>query len=162
MINPTLTLIDIRRVQRYLFNANELKQNLGASALVEQATHEWIFKFLPEKRNAQWNEQKYQVDFEDMAIEKDQLDAEVIFMGGGNAAILFSTFQEARGFTEKYTDFLLVNAPGLEAAVAHVENVDMSNNGALNKAWKKMQEIEMPRQKEVYLLESLIPTFSTL
>ena len=98
MTNPTLTLVDVRRVQTYLFNANELKQNLGASAIVEQATHDWIFEFLPAKRNAQWNQQKYQVDFDDTTIEGNQLDAEVIFMGGGNAAILFSTAQPARSF----------------------------------------------------------------
>jgi hypothetical protein len=148
MTIPTLTLIDIRRVQGYLFNANELKQNLGASALVEQATHEWVFGALPQKRNAQWDAKGYRVVFDEKAIEKDGLDAEVIFMGGGNAAILFSTFDMAKSFTKEYTESLLVNAPGLEVAVAHVKDVDMGKSGAMREAWKTMQEVEMPKQKE--------------
>jgi len=156
MTNPTLTLIDIRQVQGYLFSANELKQSLGASALVEQATHEWVFDVLPEKRNAQWNAKEYRVIFDERTIEKDDLEAEVIFMGGGNSAILFSTFDAAKNFTTAYTESLLVNAPGLESAVAHVKDIDMGKKGALLQAWKTMQEVEMPKQKEARLVSQPI------
>jgi hypothetical protein len=156
MTGVTLTLIDVRGVQNYLFNANELKQNLGASALVENATHEWIFDFLPEKRNAQWNLKKYRIEFDARTIEKDDLDAEVIFMGGGNAAILFSTFDLAKQFTEEYTEHLLVNTPGLEASVAHVKDVDMGKPGALKNAWAIMQSVEMPKQKARLVAQPLL------
>jgi hypothetical protein len=156
MTNPTLTLIDTRRVQGYLFNANELKQNLGASSLVEQATHEWVFEFLPQKRNAQWIKKEYRVEFDGRSIEKDNLDAEVIFMGGGNAAILFSAFDKAKDFTEQYTEYLLENAPGLEASVAHVKDVDMGNPGALRQAWATMQIVEMPKQKARLVAQPLL------
>jgi hypothetical protein len=156
MTDTTLTLIDVRRVQNYLFNANELKQNIGASALVEQATHEWIFDALPPDRNANWNKQKYRVDFDDRAIEKDNLKAEVIFMGGGNAAILFVSHSEAEDFTKKFTEHLLVNAPGLDVAVAHVDDVDLSSAGSLRNAWQTMQESAMPKQKEGRLVSKSI------
>lgn len=156
MTGVTLTLIDVRGVQNYLFNANELKQNLGASALVEQATHEWIIQFLPEKRNAQWNPKEYRIDFDAKTIEKDDLNAEVIFMGGGNAAILFSTFPLAKQFTEKYTEHLLANAPGLEASVAHNKDVDMGKPGALKNAWATMQTVEMPKQKARLVAQPLL------
>lgn len=156
MTGMTLTLVDVRGVQHYLFNANELKQNLGASALVENATHEWIFEFLPEKRNAQWIQKEYRVEFDAKTIEKDGLDAEVVFMGGGNAAILFSTFDLAKQFTEKYTEHLLVNAPGLEASVAHVKDVDMGKPGAFKQAWATMQSKEMPKQKARLVAQPLL------
>jgi len=156
MTSTTLTLIDVRHVQAYLFNANELKQNLGASAIVEQATHDWIFEFLPARRNAEWNKQEFQVDFEDKSIDGNQLDAEIIFMGGGNAAILFSSDQEARSFSRRYTETLMVRAPGLEAAVAHVDDVDLSRTGAIREAWQRIQQVEMPRQKEGRLVSQPI------
>jgi hypothetical protein len=130
-----------------MFNANELKQNLGASALVEQATHEWLIHNLPSNRNAQWEEHKHKVIFDAHTLD-DGIDAEVIFLGGGNAAIMFSSGDQARDFAKKYTDQLLERAPGLEAAVAHVDNIDLSQKDALQNAWTRMLRMEMPRQKE--------------
>lgn len=148
MTGVTLTLIDVRRVQNYLFNANELKQNLGASALVEQATHEWIIKFIQPNCNAKWDNEKYRLDFDNRTIETDSLDAEVIFVGGGNAAILFATSQKSIDFTKKYTEHVLLHAPDLDVAVAHVNDVDLAEDGALRKAWIQIHESELPKQKE--------------
>ena len=139
----TLTLIDVRRIQLYLFSANELKQCLGGSALVEMATHDWIVDALPSPNNIQ--AQKHQIKFGDQTIET--LPAEVIFLGGGNAAILFQDGDKAREFAGKYSRTVLANAPGLEVAVAHV-NCDWSRPDGLKMAWKEMQETAMPRQKE--------------
>lgn len=152
MTGTTLTLIDVRSVQNYLFNANELKQNLGASALVEQATHEWIIRFLQPNCNARWDENTYQLAFDSRKIEKDNLDAEVVFMGGGNAAILFAASQKSIEFTKKYTEHVMLHAPDLEVAVAHVNGIDLSADGSLRNAWKQMHEIELPKQKEGRLL----------
>lgn len=93
----TLTLVDVRRIQPYLFNANELKQCLGGSALVEMATHDWIVAALPSPKNIQT--QKNQIKFGDQTIET--LPAEVIFLGGGNAAVLFQDRDKAHEFAGK-------------------------------------------------------------
>jgi hypothetical protein len=152
MTDTTLTLIDVRHVQTYLFNANELKQNFGASALVEQATHGWIFKFLPPNRNAEWDSKKHQLTFDDRTVEKDNLDAEVVFMGGGNAVILFATSQKSIDFTKNYTEHVMLHAPDLDVAVAHVNDIDLTADGALRKAWEQMHKTELPKQKEGRLL----------
>ncbi len=148
MSRYTLTLVDVRHVQRYLFNANELKQNLGASALVEQATHDWIVDALTGRHNAQ--KTNFTLD-DKRAIELGELDAEVIFLGGGNAAILFTSTETdppSRSFARKLTCILLERAPGLEAVVAHVDNIDLSQPKALRTAWRTMQQTAMPAQKE--------------
>lgn len=77
-------------------------------------------------------------------------------MGGGNAAILFSSFDNAKDFTEKYTEYLLENVPGLEASVAHVKDVDMGKTGALKNAWATMQTVEMPKQKARLVAQPLL------
>ncbi len=151
MTQYTLTLVDVRRVQSYLFNANELKQNLGASALVEQATHDWIEQALEGRHNIKTD---YTLD-DTHAIERGELDAEVIFLGGGNAAILFPDGGDdppSRRFARAFTRSLLERAPGLEAAVAYVPDIDLSQPKALLNAWQKMQQKAMPTQKEGHLI----------
>jgi hypothetical protein len=151
MTHYTLTLVDVRRVQQYLFNANELKQNLGASSLIEQATSKWIIQVLTAenfKYNVLWKTNKHQIEFDPKKkIENGDLDAEVIFMGGGNVAILFSLEKQAKVFSKQYSKRVLENAPGLEIAIGHVD-VTWDEPGTLKDAWKRMQEIEMPQQKE--------------
>ena len=159
MTTYTLTLIDVRRVQNYLFNANELRQNLGASLLVEQATHEWIIKCLPEKHNLEWEPASYRLKFKEKTIEGDDLDAEVIFMGGGNAAILFSSLPNAVAFTQRYTRHVLLNAPGLEVAVGHTE-VDWGQEDGLKTAWEKMQTEITPARKEGRAVSQMLPGIS--
>lgn len=146
MARFTLTMLDVRRVQGYIFNANELKQNLGASALVEQATYDWVLKALNGLRhnvNADFSLQN------DVFIENGQLEAEVIYLGGGNALILFADFPKARAFAAAYTRLLIQGAPGLDAAIAHLEDaVDMAEPGALQTAWQRMRQEVMPARKE--------------
>jgi hypothetical protein len=146
----TLTLVDVRGVQRYLFNANELKQNLGASALIEQATHDWIEDILQgceyNHNLPQSNRFLFNID-ETKRLEDSALDAEVIFMGGGNVAILFRDSKRATTFAKEYTTKILLEAPGLEVAIGHTE-VIWEESGALQDAWRKLTEEIMPMRKE--------------
>jgi hypothetical protein len=144
MADFTLTLIDIRRVQHYLFNANELKQNLGASELVEQATRQWVFASLPPGHN--WLDPGRDRFDEARPIENPDVPAEVIFSGGGNVAIIFRTHSQAIDFTTRYTLQLLENAPGLEAAVGHTHLQWEKPNG-LKEAWRRLQSEVMPGRK---------------
>jgi hypothetical protein len=140
----TLTLIDTRRVQQYIFGANELKQITGASELVEQATSEFIKAALP---SPYYFPPPDRADDRPRQIEKDGLRAEVIFAGGGNVAIVFASHAEAVAFTQRYTTRLLLDAPELEAAVGHV-GFDWDQPQALVQAWDKMHKEVMPRRKD--------------
>lgn len=140
----TLTLVDVRRIQPYLFSANELKQSLGGSMLVELATHNWIVDALPKQCNVRMNEWNVQFD---STKKIDTEDAEAIFLGGGNAAILFKAHDLAVTFAGAYTRKVLTDAPGLEVAVAHVD-FDWDQSDGLKNAWEKMQTETMPAQKE--------------
>lgn len=143
MSTYTLTLVDVRRIQPYLFTANELKQCLGGSVLVELATHDWIVEALPLKRNVEMN--GYAVEFSEQTIA--DRDAEAIFLGGGNAAILFQTRKLALDFARAYTRKVLTDAPGLDVAVAHTD-FDWDKHGSLQEAWDELRIKAMPRQKE--------------
>lgn len=143
MTTYTLTLIDVRQVQRYVFSANELKQIVGASELVEQATHHWVASALPRPHNLDHNGEISSIQ----TLEHDALQAEVLFTGGGNVAILFESEMVARTFAQKYTLDVLANAPGLAVAIGHVP-VQWETAGALAAAWDKLHREVMPVRKE--------------
>jgi hypothetical protein len=144
----TLTLIDTRRVQQYIFGANELKQITGASELVEQATDRFVRDALQDTCGASYYfPPPDRADNSPRQIEKDGLRAEVIFAGGGNVAIVFASHAEAVAFTQRYTTRLWLDAPGLEAAVGHVD-FDWDQPQSLARAWDKMHQEVMPRRKD--------------
>ena len=93
----SIVLIDVRQVQRYLFSANELKQNLGASYIVEQATRTWLHEAIKDlKLRHNWTSPDQDEIDETKSIEDENLDVEVVFSGGGNAALLISPDQASK------------------------------------------------------------------
>lgn len=141
-----LTLIDARRIQHYLFTANELKQILGASELVERATHDWVFEALSPLRHNIKKTNPLTFD-EQRSIEAAETDAELIFAGGGNVGILFRSLDQAKEFATRYSRKVLLEAPGLEVAIAHTPVLWDEPDG-MARAWKQMIEQEMPRRKD--------------
>lgn len=108
MSQQTLMLVEATGIQDYIFASNQLRQNIGASQLVEQATTEWVYEALPSPHNVRSDE------IEDRSLRADELAAEVVYAGGGNAMILFANDGEAYQFAKKLTRRVLEQAPGLQ------------------------------------------------
>lgn len=144
---PVLTVIDTSGIQSYVFGSNRLRENIGASEIVARATTEWAYRALREgqlKDRSTWkvnlvprspNEQNvFGGSFAELdrskAIENqaDELDAEVVYAGGGNTLILFRDEPTAIDFTKRYTRFLLEHAPGLSVVVAHSAEFTISDD----------------------------------
>lgn len=92
---PVLTGIDLLGIQAYIFASNRLRDVLAASWMVEHVTSPDVL--------CQWG------------LNTDQ----VLLAAGGNAIVEFDSLDKARTWTTRYTRWLLENAPGLEAVVAH-------------------------------------------
>ncbi|MBZ4665028.1 hypothetical protein [Mahella sp.] len=113
-----LMVIDTRNIQKYVFATNNLRQNAGASYLVGCTTREWVADMLPKPNNViditegSYNNEK---------IEDGDIDAEVIYCGGGNAVIIFKNKSIANSFTRKYTSYIIQKAPGLDVTVVYKE-----------------------------------------
>lgn len=112
----TLTVIDTPGIQPYIFGSNRLRENIGASELVRCATTTWPLECLQAAgdTNVQAGELNH-----DLHIEDGKIAAEVIYVGGGNALILFREPERAVEFTTALSRRLVEEAPGLELAVAH-------------------------------------------
>ena len=92
---PILTFIDTLGIQSFIFSSNRLKDVVGGSELVSQATSRqgWI-KELGYKKN-------------------------VIVGAGGNLLLQFENKEEAKTFAAKFSRKALKEAPGLEVALVH-------------------------------------------
>lgn len=116
-------------LQRYIFQSNRLKENIGASYLVKY----WLDKGLLEAieqagrtvdTNA-WGEYKANPSMSrpEKSVDTSK-DVNLIYIGGGNAALLCKNRKIAIETVKEWSRKLLENAPGLRVAVgyADVEN----------------------------------------
>lgn len=103
------TLIDTTGIQSYIFNSNRLRENIGASHLVAQATGQWVQDALKAIKISNWN----------TPIEAGKTLGELIYAGGGNTVLVFQDLDTAKEFTKKLTYRVLQEAPGLNLVVAH-------------------------------------------
>lgn len=127
MARFTLTLLDTTSVQSYIFGSNRLRENLGASQLVHSVTSTWLGESLHKVVGGSHNLRPAPAE-DDLAFDESRaltpendLQAEVIFAGGGNALILFRGLAQAKAVVRELSGRLLTEAPGLELAVAHQE-----------------------------------------
>ena len=140
-----LTIIDTTGIQDYIFNTNKLRRIVGASYLVNCASRDWVKEEI-EKAGFSHNilnldgETPEEVFDLSKRIENGNVDAEVIYAGGGNTLILFTDLEHAEAFTQKLTRRVLIDAPGLRLVIAH-QPFDWKNDalggggGVLEKAF---------------------------
>jgi len=126
----TVTVLDTTGIQPYIFGSNRLRENIGASYLVSQATDDWarealhtfvrqdinrkVYAFNPKEP------EKHQPDAKPR-IEDDGLAAELVYAGGGNTVLLFSDKQYAVEFTQILSKRILEEAPGINLVAVHEE-----------------------------------------
>src|SRR5947209_1674853 len=100
-----LVVVDTTQIQPYIFGSNHLRENVGASYLVDAATKDWAFEAVEKvasgKNNIESGKKLIQ-DTQDNprtdARIENGLDAEVLYAGGGNFAVLFRDKDKARDF----------------------------------------------------------------
>lgn len=143
-----LAVYDVRGIQKYIFASNEIKNIVGASNLVEdiiiQGLNAWILK------NKEWNQEHFMTDWmndDPEAFEQnDQIQMQVMFIGGGNAYVLFrkgSVCEKANRFLGKY---VLEKTYSLNLAIAVIpkSNSYKKDYEAINQKNREIKSI-MPK-----------------
>lgn len=127
-----LIMADTTGTQSYIFGSNRLRENIGASYLVEKALTTWALEAIRcVSRSTNVNDDlSLNCDF---GIEGSQLDAEVIYTGGGNVLALLREESIAKKFAQIYSRRLLCEAPGLDVAIDWRE-FDLNGSESLSKA----------------------------
>lgn len=122
----TVTVLDTTGIQPYIFGSNRLRENIGASYLVSQATDNWTREALEKLKTDikqevyTFNPEKHSPDAKPR-IEDDGLAAELIYAGGGNTVLLFSDKQYALQFTQILSKRILEESPGINLVSVHKE-----------------------------------------
>ena len=112
-----LVVVDTTQIQPYIFGSNRLQENIGASWLVKQATGPWALQLVSALKSNVKDAQQNQLD-DRLRIEDGNLEAEVIYAGGGNVLILFADESKARDLIRRLSRKALCEAPGLQLLFA--------------------------------------------
>ena len=93
-MQQVLVLWEVSRKQSYIYQSNRLKENKGASIIIEEVTKE-----LPKKVDPTYT-------------DKDK--KYLIYNGGGSSLYRFPTLLEAQEFIKKISTYILKEYPGIE------------------------------------------------
>jgi len=150
-----LVIVDTAQIQPYIFGSNRLRENIGASHLVAMATTDWAKNKV--RAVAPKNNIKPDGTLDDTkCIENpgDNLDAEVLYAGGGNFVALFREDGKARAFTRELSRKALTDAPNLQLVIAQ-NAFDWSADSLSDKVkttFKKLAEEKRSRTLSAPLL----------
>lgn len=121
-------LIDTISIQKYVFAGNSLKENLGASYLVENIYASELKETLEKIFGREVDIDYWREEPEKLLLHVDATtEYEIGYIGGGNALIFFRSIKLALDFVKSWTRGLLVKAPGLQTAVAIEESFDFKD-----------------------------------
>lgn len=144
----TVTVLDTTGIQDYVFSSNRLRENIGASYLVSQATKEWAEEALQDlgtELNQRVHIPKCN-SLEEIHIGNEDVAAEIIYAGGGNTVLLFANFEYAKRFTQIVTKRVLQDAPGLNIVVTHDKEFEVGN-GEFKKTLNRLLDKELAKKK---------------
>ena len=124
----TLTFVDTLGIQNFVFASNRLRDVVGGSELVHQATS-----------RQGW-------------VEQLGYQNQVIVGAGGNLLLRFDDHGQARNFAAQFSRKMLDEAPGLEVALVYHEYLDGQLAKAIQEIQIKIENHKLERLPSVPLL----------
>ena len=118
-------LLEVSSIQQYVFGSNKLKENFGASYLVENIFEENLKKVLDIQNPGLEDLDGWKRKPERISILDQDVESEVGYIGGGNALLFFKNKKNAINTGKEWSKDLLVNAPGLRPSIA-IGEIDVS------------------------------------
>jgi hypothetical protein len=149
-----LLVVDTKGIQSYIFGSNQLRENIGASYLVAEATETWTLQAVQEVATSNNIHGDGKLDpskhIEDPVTN---LTAEVLYAGGGNFAVLFQTKDTAKNFTQVLSQKALREAPNLQPVIAHHEFDWKNDLRSFLRAFDNARD-QLDRQKRARVLSA--------
>lgn len=122
-------ILDTVSIQQYVFSTNSLKENLGASYLVENEIYGKILTEVAKKIFSSLDDSIFEAWYKEperIAI-KNGAEFEIGYIGGGNALLLFKNETKAKEFMKEWSKRLFIECPGIIPASA-IRELDLDNN----------------------------------
>lgn len=124
-----LVISEVSKKQGYIFKTNKLKENIGASAIIEYITED-----LPKK-----NLKK--------VLGKEDIEDNIVNTGGGNSLFIVDSEKDAKKFIKWTTSQVLKEFPGVEFFMAY-HKFDYEKNSiidAIDEIYKKLNDKKSAR-----------------
>ena len=148
-----LAMYNVRRIQSYIFKSNAAKEIVGASELIEGIIVnglERYIKLLEESEKSNYMIDWTHDDAQAFLKADSPVQMQVLFVGGGNAYVLFRTGKICEKVNRFLGKYLLEKTYSLNLAIAVIEKTDSYENDykAIN---DRMREIKasMPLNQPV-------------
>lgn len=146
-------LLDTVSIQKYIFAGSKLKENIGASHLVEEVFESYlkealneVFPGYPPDIDRWWKKP------EEILIKDPSVPFEVGYIGGGNALLFFRDDAGGKSFIKEWSKILLIKVPGIVTAAASM-NFDFDTfYKSKEKLFKKLKE-----NKGRFIPQTVIP-----
>lgn len=123
-----VVIVDTTQIQPYIFGSNRLKENIGASFLVAQATGSWAEGCLSSK------------------MEK-------LYAGGGNFVAKAEEEPSAEKFIRELSKKVLLEAPGLQLVMTYRKRTDGETLAtAVSETFKQLAQVKQARAHKEPLL----------
>lgn len=120
-----LAMYDVRGIQNYIFRTNRIKEIVGASVLVENIILDG-FKAMIDEMGL--DKTKYLTDWEqddaETYLNDPEIQMQVLFIGGGNAFVLFRKGSVCEKFNKKLAKYVLDHTYSLQLSAAVVEKTE--------------------------------------
>ena len=121
-----LAMYDVRGIQDYIFRSNDLQEIIGASNLVEDIIITGLQQVIIS--NKEWDKREFLTDWENDKgtefLENIDIKMQVLFIGGGNAYVLFRNGDLCSQMNKKMAKYVLDETYSLNLAVAVVMKTD--------------------------------------
>ena len=132
----TLAVYDITGIQNFIFSTNRLKENLGGSIIVKNASEDLLKKAIKYRCNNTLEEIKSK------EINWANHEAVIVYLGGGNALVVFKEEDKAKDITKELSEKVLELSGGLLSfnvayEKTYLNNFSLDYNNIFKKLVKK-------------------------
>lgn len=121
---PVLAMYDVRGIQNYIFHTPKVKDAIGASYIVEniiaRALESAVKALQVENIQLEWCSSCAP----DQYVEDNTLDVQVLYIGGGNAYVLYRDRELCVAINKKMAKYIIEETYSLQLAVAIVDKTD--------------------------------------
>ncbi|MCI7105590.1 MAG: hypothetical protein MR943_06810 [Lachnobacterium sp.] len=120
-----LAMYDVRGIQSYIFKSNKAKEIIGASVLVADVITKGINSYIENKKlDKDCYKTIWQEDQETEFLNNKDIQMQVMFVGGGNAYVLFRTGDICQDVNKYLSRYIMETTYSLNLAIAVIEKTD--------------------------------------
>lgn len=121
-----LALYDITGIQDYIFSSSKMKENLGASIIVQKIFDDYLIDAIQEYDNI--NTRPLWKEYNNFLIKTDsKIKAEVIYIGGGNALVVYKDKESFKSVNKILSNKVLEKAAGILSIAVSCIDTNFNN-----------------------------------